>query len=257
MGSNIEIVEGDFYKPDSLAPALKGIQKIFLVTPPAQTSSGRSLVDAAAAAGVKHIVKLSALGAEDGDKFLWAKEHAILEDYITSKGIKLTSLRPSSFHCNMLQDIPTIKSQGAVYKALDDAKMNWISETDIGEAAAVCLTTDGHEGKIYYLTGPDTFTPGEIAKLVSEIIGKPVNYVKLTDQQLREQAKNFLPNQQAIDGFSNMYGYFRNGGYDKQFPDLEKLLGRKGESLKAWLANHANAFKWAFEVVLQCPSVER
>jgi uncharacterized protein YbjT (DUF2867 family) len=243
LGSNIEIVEGDYYKPDTLVPAVKGIQKIFLVTPPGQTHSGKALVDAAAAAGVKHIVKLSALGSQDGDKFIWAKQHADLEDYITSKGIKVTSLRPSSFQNNLTMDAQTIKSQGVIYKALDDAKLNWISEVDIGEAAAVCLSTEGHEGQTYYLTGPDTLSPTELCKLISDVAGKPVNYVKISDQQLRDQAKNFLPNQEAIDAFSNMWAYFRSGGYDKSYPDLEKLLGRKGESVSQWLNQHAAVFK--------------
>lgn len=244
LGKNIEVVQVDLYKPETVAKALQGIEKVFFMTPPGQTSAGNAVVDAMHKADtVKHIVKLSALGAEEkGGKFVWAEQHRALEEYIIKYGIPITSLRPSSFHTNILADIPTIKSESTIYKALGNAKMNWISNKDIGEVAAKILTENGnHAGKIYNLTGPDTLSSEEMAKIMGTVIGKNIKYASITNDQLRQQVGSFLP-PQAIDGFCNMYTYFADGGYNREFPELEKLLGRKGISLKEYVEENKQAF---------------
>jgi len=238
-----EVVQIEIYNPDSIAKALEGIEKVFLLTPPGQTSAGYGIVDAIKKNGhIKQIVKLSALGSEEpGDAFVWAKEHATLEEAIHKAGIPLTSLRPSSFHSNAWQDVPTIKSQGVIYKALGDTPINMISNVDIGEVAAIALTQPGHDGKIYNLTGPDTMNQTEYAKLLSEVLGKEIKYHPMSEDDNRKAAAGFLP-PQAIDAWVNMYQYFKNGGYNRSYPDLEKILGRKGKTIRSFLEENKAGF---------------
>jgi len=243
LGQNIDVVEVDIYNPDSLEKALNGIEKVFFMSPPGQTSSYKSMSAACKKAGVKHAVKLSALGSEEtGGKFVWAEEHCVAEKHLNSDGIAVTSIRPSAFFSNIYMDQKTIKNSSTFYKAMEQKRMNFIDNRDIGEAVAVCLTTNGHEGKIYNLTGPDTINFDDLAKIFSDKLGKEVKYVSVSDAQLRETVKAFLPSQEAIDGMSNMWTYFRNGGYDRSCDDGEKLLGRKLRDISTYIQENKLAF---------------
>jgi len=238
----VDFAEMELYNPATIEKAFHGIEKVFLLTPPGQTHTSYPLIEAAKKAGVKYIVKLSALGVDEPEQFTWAADHLAVEEAIHKAGIALTSLRPSYFFSNVFAYVPTIKAQNMIAVGLQDARLNTIDNRDIGEAAVVCLTHAGHEGKTYYLTGPDTLNHWEMADLFSEVLGKPITYVPLDDKQLRDVAKTFLP-EQAIDGFANMFLYFRNGGYNRTFPHLEQLLGHKGRHFKPYLQENAAAFK--------------
>jgi len=241
LGNNIETVQVDITQLESVSKALEGITQVFLMTPPMRTSIGFGIVDEIKKAGtIKNIVKLSALaGAHD---FPWSTEHREVEEYAKKQGLTVTSLRPTSFHTNTLLEIPTIKSQSTVYKAYGDARMNYTSNKDIGEVAAKVLTEPGHEGKSYNLTGPDTLNTNEYAKIISQVIGKEVKYVPISDEQLRKQAANFLPNAQMVEEFSQMHTFFRNGGYDKHYSDLEELIGNKGVTFQSFIEENKQAF---------------
>jgi len=240
----VEFVEVDFYNPATLEKAFHGIEKVFLMTPPGQTGTAYPMVEAAKKAGVKYIVKLSALGADETpERFLWGSEHGQVEQAITKEGIAFTSLRPGYYFTNGFGVRQTIKEKGAMYAALGDAKLSMIDPRDIAEVVANCLTQPGHEGKIYNLCGPDNLSYFDLAQIFSEVIAKPVTYTPIDDAQLREMAKTFLKSQSNIDGFSNMMGFFRNGGYNKSSPDLERVLGHKGRTFRAWIEENAPAFK--------------
>ncbi len=190
------------------------------------------------------MVKLAALGSENPDKFIWGKEHHQSDEILKQAGLAVTSLRPSSFYSNFLNfDAANIKQHKKIFKAAADAKMNFIYNGDIAAVAVIALTTPGHENKDYYITGPDNFTHQQIADLFSAELGEKIDYIPLDDATLRDQAKHWMPNQESIDGYSNMYQYFRDGYYDVHYKDLENLTGSKGKSFKEWLHENAAAFK--------------
>ena len=128
------------------------------------------------------------------------------------------------------------------FNASRDAKQNHVSPYDIGEVAAIALSTNGHEGKIYNITGPDNVTFYEAAEILSEVLGRKITFVPLSDEENRKAAANFLPSE-AIEGWVNMHQYFADGGYDKRFDDLEKLTGSKGRSLRDFFTANAAAFQ--------------
>jgi len=237
-----EPVEVDLYNPETIAKALVGIEQVFLMTPPGQTFLTKTIAEEAKKAGVKHIVKLSALGAENTDPnaFIWAHEHAVFEQTIKDLGIPLTSLRPSAFFAGLFSDAPQVK-QGTVARAFGSAKLNFVSTQDIADVAAIALTQPGHEGKVYYLTGPENLSGEELAVIFSQVLGKTIKFTDLSDAQLRQIAATFLP-AQAIDAFSNMFLYFRNGGYDKKFDDIHKVTGHQPRNVKAWIEENKAAF---------------
>jgi len=234
LGSHVELAELDVYNAASVEKALVGIEKVFLLTPPGQTSSAANFVEPFKKAGIKNVVKLSALGAEETDptKFVWAAEHKGIEDLFAKNGISVTSLRPSGFHTNFLHDIDNAKNKGLIFKPFN-TPMNWVSNRDIAEVAAKALTEEGHEGKVYNLTGNDTFTTEEYAKVISEALGKEVKFVQISYDDLRKNMTFLDP--ASLNSFVNMMTYFEHGGYNRTFPDAKNILGREPRSLKDYI----------------------
>jgi NAD(P)H dehydrogenase (quinone) len=120
--------------------------------------------------------------------------------------------------------------------------MNFISNEDIGEVAAICLITDGHEGKIYNFTGPDTVTYAEATTLLTEITGKKVTFIGLTEDEDRKALSSYFP-PNVVELHLNMHQYMNNGGYNRTFEDLEKLTGSKGRTLRQFFLENVAAFK--------------
>jgi len=234
-----EIVEVDYARPATLAAALTNVEKVFLVqgSGPTLLAEGKAIVDACAAAGVRSIVKLSALGTQHPARLIFGAEHLEIEHHIRSKGIALTSLRPSSFYANMPAfDAGAIKGTGAFYNMVATARMNWVSTEDIGTAAAVCLTSAGHAGAEYYLCGPDCITMAELAAKYSRAFGREVRHQPIDEAALRHALAGFHMPPVMIDGMVNLYEYFAAGGYDYTTSDMRMLTGKPGQSIDEFLA---------------------
>ena len=166
--SGVEIATVDFNQPETLQAALKGVDKVFLVGPPAQNlvALERKAVDAIRRSGASHILKLSAMG---GRGAIFPRQHADSEDYIKSSGVPCTFLRPNGFMQNLsLYNASTINTQNAFYGCQSDGKVSHIDLRDVAAVAVKVLTTDGHEGKAYTLTGPRALTNAELAQILSD-----------------------------------------------------------------------------------------
>ncbi|HET9887316.1 MAG TPA: NAD(P)H-binding protein, partial [bacterium] len=145
-------------------PALQGIEKIFLLTPVGERQLGYvlQLVAAAKRAQVRHIVKLSAIGADLEPGFSILRIHRYAEQEIEDSGIAWTFLRPTFF----MQNLPnfygvTPKKDATIYLPHGNAKVAWVDGRDVGEVAAAVLTSGGHERKAYDLTGREGLSTGE------------------------------------------------------------------------------------------------
>ena len=207
----IEFVEGDFTKQDTFARALAGIDRLFLLIPSSSEveQQQRNFVDAAKRSGVKHIVKLSQLGADAQSTGRFQRYHGAVEDYIRNSGIEHTFLRPNLFMQGLLNFRAAISAQGAFYIAAGDAKVSIVDVRDIAAIAALALTETGHEGKIYEITGPESLTHTEMADRLSEAIGKTVKYVNISPDSMRQGLLSFgMPAWQA-DGLVEDYDIYR------------------------------------------------
>lgn len=187
---------------------------------------------------------MAALGAENPDKFWWAGDHTKSEQGLKEMGLTVTSIRPAAFYSNFINlNSQTIKTQKKIFQAMADSKANFVYPGDIAAAVIVALTTPGHENKEYYITGPESYTYHQIADLFTQVLGEKIEYVPISDATLREEAKKFMPNQEAIDGMANLWQYFRDGYYDVKTKDLETLTGSTGKPLKEWIQENAALFK--------------
>ncbi|HEY1470641.1 MAG TPA: SDR family oxidoreductase [Candidatus Acidoferrum sp.] len=209
----VEVVEGDFTKPETFTRALEGADRLFLLIPSSSQveKQQRSLVDAAKRSGVRHIVKLSQLGADTHSPGRFQRHHGAVENHIVRSGIAYTFLRPNLFMQALLNFRSAISSQGTLFGAARNAKISLVDVRDIAFIAERVLTESGHEGETYDITGPEALTHAKMADQLSEALGKPIKYVDVPLEAFREALLSFgLPPWQAEGVVEDYEQYRRN-----------------------------------------------
>jgi uncharacterized protein YbjT (DUF2867 family) len=184
----IEVVEGDMSNPGTLKAALEGVQRVLMISSPTpdMVEAQRAFIDASKAAGVRHVIKFSGLDARPDTAFLFGIMHKQIEEYLEKSGLAWTHFRPTGFMQEYLREAPSIISDGALYLALDDAKLNPVDLLDVGKVGFLLLRDGGHEGATIPMTGPEALRMAEVADRISSAIGKTVRYVPVTPAQRRQ-----------------------------------------------------------------------
>src|SRR5258705_3292802 len=232
-----ETVVADFAKPESLGAALKNVHSVYLVCSPipelVQLES--NVIDACVAAGVKHVVLNSALGAGDYDKS-FPSWHRKVEDKLKGPRVSWTILRPNSFHQNVVAFFaPTIRTQGAFYNSMRDAKNSFLDVRDIATVAAKALAAGEHAGKIYELNGPEAINYTELAKKVSKVAGREVKYVDIPmDAQKKAMLDQGMP-EWLTTALLDLQQYYVNGKGGETDGLLQKFLGRAPSTMDEFL----------------------
>src|SRR5262245_55260901 len=183
----IEAVLLDYDRRETLRAAFKGCDALFLLGPTAvnQTRLEQNAVEAAKEAGVRRIVKLSVLGADE-EGFAFARIHRAVEKAIESSGLAWTFLRPNGFMQNVVTYLgATIRDAGAFHTASGDAKISHVDVRDIAAVAVKALTGTGHERKAYTLTGPEALTYDDLAGDLTRALGRPIRHVRILPAEMR------------------------------------------------------------------------
>jgi uncharacterized protein YbjT (DUF2867 family) len=188
--AGVETVFGDLTDRDSLERSLAGVDRVFVnsAVGPAILAQ-KNLVDAAEQAGVRHIVKLSWVGASAHLVALpFGRWHAEVESYLKASGVAYTILRPSEFMQNYLNHI-TSPQANVVYGAAGEGRAGFVDAGDVAAVAASVLTKGGREGRLYEVTGPEALSSAEVAAIISKVTGRHVRAVNVSLDQL---ADNYL-----------------------------------------------------------------
>lgn len=243
---SIEAVQGDIRDRESIHAAMQGVSHLYILTPstPQLPESEGMLVDEAKKAGVQHIVKHSALGADVNAICPFTRIHAQAEETIQASGIPYTFLRLNSFMQNFVPShAGSIAAQGTFYEPLADARISHVDTRDIAIAAANVLTETGHEGRTYDITGPEALTDTQIAEKLSTLLGTQITYTPVPDEALRQQLLSaHLPDWYA-DSLVKLYQFNRQGGGAPVTPDLEHLIRQKPRTMDAYLQENRAAFQ--------------
>jgi uncharacterized protein YbjT (DUF2867 family) len=221
--------------------ALEGADVLFL-TPaaeaPDRVAQHATAIDAAAAAGVTRIVYLSFFGAANDATFTFARDHWHTEQHIRAAGLPWTFLR-----MNLYMDfIPAMVSpDGTISGPAGDGRVAAILRDDVAAAAAAVLTSDGHDGHVYDLTGPDAFTLTEAAGLMSAASGKAIRFHDETDEEaLASRAASGAPDWE-VRGWVSSYWAIRDGSLTPPSADVLHLAGRGPVPLSEYLRVHPEA----------------
>jgi uncharacterized protein YbjT (DUF2867 family) len=243
--TGIVVVTGDFDKPETLEAALQGISKVFLLSSPDQRQAELqgSVVKAAKKGGVKHIVKLAALGTSPKSPVSLLRKHAETEKEIAASGMAYTFLRPHFFMQNSLMFAGTVAKAGAFYGSMKDAKISLVDVRDVAAVAAAALTQEGHENKAYDITGPEALSFHELAEVLSKVTGKKVTYV---DVPLEETKKGMVAMgfpQWLAEGLAELYKWFSEGHAAQVTKVVAEVAKKKPYTFEEFVREYAPAFK--------------
>jgi uncharacterized protein YbjT (DUF2867 family) len=228
----------DFARPATFAPAFAGVERMFLMRPPAISDVERWMfpaLDAARTAGIRQIVLLSLLGAER----LPFVPHAKLEQRIKALGLQYTFLRPSFF----MQNLSTthrleIKERSEIYVPAGRGKTSFVDARDVAAVAAAALTTPGHTDRSYDLTGAAALDYDQVAAVLSQALGRTISY-------RRPSLLRFILRQRAagtpaafIAVMAGIYTTARLGWAAKVTPDTARILDRAPITLAQYAADY-------------------
>ncbi|WP_224247788.1 SDR family oxidoreductase [Hyalangium gracile] len=241
-GQGVETVLFDWDKPETFGPALQGVEKVFLLTPVSdkQTQYTQALVDAAKKAGVKHIVKLSVMGADAEPGISLGRLHRSSEKAIKDSGIAWTMLRPTYFMENFFNFYGADpKKDSTVYTTHGNGKAVWVDGRDVGEVAAAVLTGKGHEGKAYELTGPEALDSAEALTILGEALGRKYTHVPVPEEAGRKAMKDQHMPDWIVDGLSELAALIRNGWAATPATGVKDVLGRPPRTFKEYAKDYA------------------
>jgi uncharacterized protein YbjT (DUF2867 family) len=238
----VERAVGDLDKPETIVPAVKGVERLFLVT--YETQQDVNVIEAAKRAGVQHIVKLSTLEATD-HKIQVGKWHYEREERIRASGLDWTFLRPGMFMSNSIEWwAESIKGQGSVFfPGGKKGKVAPIDPRDVARVAAVVLTQPGHSGQAYELTGSELFTIGEMVHVIARVLGKPIQYVDIPPIAAKLFMLKTGMDKTLVNALMEMLGALRRNKGAVVTDTVQRLTGHPPCTLEAWCREHIKAFQ--------------
>lgn len=237
----------DFNDPASLAKAFAGASRALIISTNELEVQGKrreqqlAAVTAASKAGVAHLLYTSMPNPEPGSPVHFAPDHYDTEQAIKASGIPHTIFRNGWYDENLFMATPQILASGQWYTSAGDGRISYGARDDLAAAIAAGLASGTNESATYTLTGPQAYTTAEVAALVTEVTGKPIQVVQLSDDALTEGMKAAgLP-----EPFAKLLVSFdattRGGGLGMVTDAVEKLSGRKSVSLKQFLETNKAA----------------
>ncbi|MFF0143310.1 SDR family oxidoreductase [Streptomyces sp. NPDC005227] len=226
---------------DATVKALQGVEKLLLVSfgdLGTRVAQHGNAIDAARRAGVPHLVYTSGLEAPTTILQL-AADHKATEELITASGIPATFLRNGWYTENHLQDFTGARERGVIANSIGDGRIATAPRKDFAEAAAVVLSTPGHEGKAYELSGDTAWSLEEFAAIAAAVLGSPVVYQLLTSEQEREQLLTVGLDESTAGFLVTLNANLRDGAMAPTSGDLSRLIGRPtgplATTLKTWV----------------------
>jgi NAD(P)H dehydrogenase (quinone) len=232
----------DFDDAASLAAAFAGVDRVLIISTDALGSGQRlkqhqAAVKAATEAGAE--IVYTSMPNPDTSAVIFAPDHAGTEKAILASGQPYTILRNAWYQENLLMSLPGAFASGTLYTSAGEGTLSHVSHADTAHAAAAALSKPA-ANETLTITGPELLTTKQIAALASEIVGKPLAVVDLTDEQLAGGMKAAGLPEVLIPMLVSFDTNTREGGFNVLTGDVEKLTGQKPSPLRAFLeANKA------------------
>ncbi|KAB8190379.1 NAD(P)H-binding protein [Nonomuraea phyllanthi] len=234
LPERVEVVRGDLTAPETLEPALKDVESVFLLWP-AFTADGAAEVVAAVARHARRVVYLSANAADEPET-----HYHEVEQLIRNSGLGWTFLRPGGFAANTLMWAGQIRD-GVVRWPYGRAARSLIHEKDIAAVAVHVLTSAGHKGATYVLSGPELLTQEEQVRVIGEAVGREVRWEELPVEVAREELLAAWGDAAFVDSALSGWARFVTAP-EEVTGTVERLLGRPALTLGQWARDHASDF---------------
>lgn len=235
---------GDFDARATLYPPLAGVDRLFLLSgaSPRQVELQNNMIKAARDMGVRHLVKLSASCAGPDLPTPIKRWHYETEQQIIRSGIPYTFLRPNCFMQNTLKWVRTIRDEGLFYMPIEDAVVSQVDVRDIAAVAAVVLSSNGHEGETYEITGPEALSFEEVADQFSVVLGRRVRYVRTSFEESRQHMIDSGMEEWLASAVTQTYRLMKDGGAAHVTDVVARLTGSEPIAFSEFVRDYAAAF---------------
>jgi uncharacterized protein YbjT (DUF2867 family) len=239
MPAGVEVATGDLNRPDSLAPALRGVRGVFLL---GGHQDMPGVLAQLRGAGVEHVVLLTSRSSVGG-----SPDNAIARMWLDSEaavrasGVPWTLLQPSGFMSNALRWLPQLRTGNVIRLPFANVPIAAIDPADIAAVAAAVLTSSGHASRSYALSGPEALLPAEQARVLSRVLGRELRVEGLSDAEAREELGRAFP-PHFVEAF---FRFFVQGEFDDTpvLPTVRELTGRPPRTFEQWARAHADRFR--------------
>jgi uncharacterized protein YbjT (DUF2867 family) len=233
-------VELDLERPQTFGPALEGVDRLFLVARPGDEDPdlpAAPLLDAARAAGASRVVSLTAMGVDSEPRFGLRRMELLAE----SSGLEFTHLRPNFFMQLFAVPplLPAIRATGVLRLPTGDARLSYVDTRDIADVAVATLTGEGHGGRAWTLTGPESLHHDDVARHLSEASGTEVRYEALTEEEAMAQMADAGFSPARLERLLGFYRRVRAGFTAPVHDGVERSLGRPARTFEAFAADWA------------------
>lgn len=228
---------------ESMRRALEGADTLLLVSAaedPDRVALHRSAVDAAAAAGVRHVVYTSFVGASPDTVFTFGRDHFHTEEHIRASGLAYTFLR----HNLYIDFIPLMcPPEGVIRGPAGEGRAAFVARDDLADVAAAVLTGHGHEGETYELTGAEAITLADAAAELSRVTRRHITFENQTLEEARESRRESEAPDWMIEGWVTSYAAIAAGELSRVTETVEELTGHQPVRLLDWLRENPQAYR--------------
>ena len=237
LGDQVEQVVGDLDRPETIAAALAGVDRVFLLTTQSsrQPEWERAVIGAAARTGVGQLVKLSVFRANEQSPLQVARQHGQAERVLAQSGLAATILRPVFFMQNLLAMV----HDGAIATAAGDGRVAMVDARDIAAVAVATLTGGGHAGKTYTLTGPEALSFYQVANILSRQTGRPLRHVRVPPDKVRVALQGRGVAAWYADDMAKLHSMLAVGYEEVVTDDIHRVTGRPPRTLAQFAGDHA------------------
>ncbi|WP_433658938.1 SDR family oxidoreductase [Nocardia sp. CA-128927] len=244
LPADVEVVEADLGNPTQTAAAMRDVDRVFLLsTGPAIPEHDAVVTRAAAEAGIARLVKLSS--GRTGDDTAtdpiptW---HRAGEQSVRTAGVPWTIVRPLGFMSNALHWAGSIRAHGAVYAPYGQGRIAVIDPRDIAAVAKVALTTDGHDGQVYTLSGPQALSPGEQTAVLGAVLGRQLEFIEVAPEQARQAILDHGVPTELADAIMALRATALEAFTSVVHDTVARLTGTPPRTFEQWAADHAIEF---------------
>jgi uncharacterized protein YbjT (DUF2867 family) len=234
-----DAVVGDLNSPDSLGPALEGVEAVHLL---AGYAGLPEALERMRAGGVARVTLQSSSAVPSGDTSnAVARYHIESEAAIRASGLGWTFLQPNGFMSNALEWVEPLRAGDVVTVSFAGVRTAQIDPADIAAVAAAALTTPDHEGRSYRLSGPEALLAADRVAILGQVLGRDLRIEARTDAEARDEMSRSMP-PEYVDAFMR---FFADGTLDESavLPAVEDVIGRPPRTFRAWAEAHADAFR--------------
>jgi uncharacterized protein YbjT (DUF2867 family) len=239
--AGVDVVQGDLDVPETIDAATQGVSSVILVSL-AIPSQELNVVDSAVRAGVAHIVKITSKASADSPIARRRGQNEIEEGLIAS-GLGYTLLRNNVYMQNFLMLARAIATTDGFGANTGEGRAGMVDSRDIAAVAArIAADPSPHKGKAYWITGPTAISYADAARVFSTVLGRPIAFRQLTDEEQRHTMINVGVPEHIAEMNVQAFALLAQGDADWISDDLAVIIGRRARSFEQFVTDHVAAF---------------